>query len=72
MLLLSLKNISLHFGQKIIFDQVNINFNLGERIALIGQNGAGKSTLFKLIQDEVSPDSGEIQKSSDLKIGILH
>ncbi len=54
--LVSLKNISLHFGERAIFDQAQISISKGDRIGLIGLNGQGKSTLFKILMEQVSPD----------------
>ncbi len=55
-ILVSLKNISLHFGERAIFDKAEITVNRGDRIGLIGLNGQGKSTLFKILMEQVKPD----------------
>jgi len=62
MSILHLKNISLHYGTKYIFDQISLQIEHKQRIAIIGRNGTGKSTLLKVIQREVSPDSGTIEE----------
>lgn len=55
-ILISLKNINLAFGQKIIFNKAELTINKGDRIGLIGLNGQGKSTLFNIIMKKVIPD----------------
>ena len=60
MQLFSLKNVSLSFGTQIILDKVNLEINKGQRICLIGRNGTGKSSLLKIIENKVTPDSGEL------------
>ena len=71
MALLVLKDITLHFGPKIIFDRLNLVIEKGERISLVGRNGEGKTTLFKLLQGQILPESGEFQKTSGLKLCAL-
>lgn len=74
-ILLSLKNISLAFGQKIIFDSAELNVSKGDRIGLIGLNGQGKSTLFKIIMEQVTPDISTppfIYDRSNEKFKIFH
>lgn len=56
-ILLTLKNINLSFGQKVIFKDSELTIHEGDRIGLIGLNGQGKSTLFKIINEEVTPDT---------------
>lgn len=59
MSLLTLKNISLHYGTTALFDELQFQVDNHERIALVGRNGTGKSTLLKLIMGTVDADSGE-------------
>ena len=56
-ILANLQNISLSFGDKVLFDQTGFDIKEYEKIGLIGLNGKGKSTLFKIISDSVHPDS---------------
>lgn len=58
--MIQLKNISKKFGRLRVLNNININFEQGECIALIGPNGCGKTTLIKTILGMVLPDSGEI------------
>ena len=50
---------------------VSFQVNLSEKIGFVGRNGAGKTTVFRLITDEESPDSGDVIKTNNLKIGLL-
>ncbi len=69
--MVSLQNINLYFGSNHLLDSINFVISPGEKIALIGKNGAGKTTLFKIITNEISPDSGQIAIPGDFKIGYL-
>ncbi len=71
MALLSLRDISLSFGDPPLLDGINFNVEVGERIAIIGRNGAGKSTFLKLLQAQLEPDLGEIVRSQGLSIATL-
>ena len=71
MSILSLKSIQISFGGPAILNDLNLRIQPKERIGLLGRNGAGKSTLMKLIADEIYADSGEINKSAELKIARL-
>jgi ATP-binding cassette subfamily F protein 3 len=59
------------FGHRVLFDSVRFSINQGEHVGVIGPNGAGKTTLFKIIVGQEHFDSGEITKSSGLRIGYL-
>ena len=69
--MLHLNNITLHFGERPLFDQVSAIVNPGERIGLVGPNGAGKSTLLKIIAGEQQADSGTIKMSNEATVGYL-
>jgi len=58
--LLTLKDVSLAYGNLALLEKVNFNISSGERICLVGRNGTGKSTLFRVISDMVQPDEGEV------------
>ena len=66
MALISMQGISLSFIGYHLFDGINITFERGEKVGLVGRNGAGKSTLLQLIEGRVTPDSGKVslQKGS--------
>ncbi len=69
--MLQLDNITLHFGERPLFDTISATINPGERIGLVGPNGAGKSTLLKIIAGEQEPDNGNISMSSRATVGYL-
>ena len=68
---LTLKDLKKSFGDRVLFDHVDLEVVGGERIALLGDNGTGKSTLLKLILGEEAPDSGKIRIGPTVKIGYL-
>ncbi|WP_340104727.1 ABC-F family ATP-binding cassette domain-containing protein [Rhodohalobacter sp. 8-1] len=69
--MLQIDGITLHFGERALFDNVNTIVNSGERIGLVGPNGAGKSTLLKIIAGEQQADSGSISMSNEATVGYL-
>ena len=69
--MLQIDGITLHFGERALFDNINTIVNSGERIGLVGPNGAGKSTLLKIIAGEQQADSGSISMSNDATVGYL-
>ncbi|TSC90174.1 MAG: ABC transporter-like protein [Microgenomates group bacterium Gr01-1014_5] len=66
---LSVNHISKSYGDNKILDNVNFYLERGEKLALIGKNGAGKSTLVKILVGLESPDSGEVVRDVNLKLG---
>ena len=68
---LSIKNLEKSFGERKLFDHVDLEVEGGERIALLGDNGAGKSTLIKIIMGEEEPDGGKLRKGPTVKVGYL-
>ena len=68
---ISLKNISLSFGEEPVFEKLNLLIHPRDRIALVGRNGSGKSTLLKVLQGLVSQDEGERMLSKGLSIGYM-
>ncbi|MCU7959188.1 MAG: ATP-binding cassette domain-containing protein [gamma proteobacterium symbiont of Bathyaustriella thionipta] len=71
MTLLNLRDASLAYGAEALLDKASLTINEGDRIALIGRNGCGKSTLLSAIGDEISLDSGSIDRRTDLRIAKL-
>lgn len=71
MALLTLRNITVSFGGPVLFDQINLAIESGDKICLVGRNGTGKSTLLKLLNGQIIADSGEINRSPDLNIAML-
>ncbi|GAE32886.1 ribosomal protection-like ABC-F family protein [Halalkalibacter hemicellulosilyticus] len=66
-----LKDVSKCFGDKLLFEGVNMHISYQDRVAIIGENGTGKSTLLKLILQQLYPDKGEVRIGSNVKIGYL-
>ena len=66
-----MEGLSKSFGEKKLFEEVDLLMEGGERIALIGDNGAGKSTFIKLLMGEETPDAGFLRKGPTVKIAYL-
>ena len=58
--MLSVSNLSVQFGKRILFDEVNTVFTQGNCYGIIGANGAGKSTFLKILAGEFDPTSGRV------------
>ena len=69
--ILELRNINKKFGDKIILDNFNYQFQRGEKVGIIGKNGVGKSTLLNIIQGLETYDSGEIEVGETIKFGYF-
>jgi ATP-binding cassette subfamily F protein 3 len=67
----ALQNVEKSFGQRVLFDQLNLNVERGERVGLIGANGSGKTTLFKLMVGEVTAEAGVVAIAEGVKVGYL-
>ena len=68
---ISLKNISLAFGEEPLFDKMNLIIHPRDRVALVGRNGSGKSTLLKVLKGLIAQDGGERMLSKGLSIGYM-
>jgi ATPase subunit of ABC transporter with duplicated ATPase domains len=66
---LSLNNITMRFGERVLFEDVTCTFQPGRRYAITGPNGAGKSTLMKILCDEMEPSQGSVTRPK--KLGVL-
>ena len=64
--MLFLENVSLFVGNKLLFDEVNLNINPGDRIGVVGRNGTGKSHLMQLLARTIGPDSGTVRQSHNV------
>ena len=69
--MITTSNISLRFGGKKLFDDVNVKFTPGNCYGLIGANGAGKTTFLKILAKEIEPNTGEVSIPPDLRISVL-
>ena len=67
--MLSVNNVSMRYGARILFEDVTTTFQAGRRYAVTGPNGAGKSTLMKIITGEIEPSKGSITRPK--KMGVL-
>jgi len=67
--MLSINNISMRFGPRVLFEDVTTTFMAGRRYAITGPNGAGKSTLMKILTGELEPTKGSVTRPK--KLGIL-
>ena len=69
--LINLDKVCLAFGHHQLLDRSDLQFDLGERIALIGRNGGGKSSLLRIIANEIKPDDGTVWRAPALKIAYV-
>jgi ATPase subunit of ABC transporter with duplicated ATPase domains len=69
--MISASNISLAYGKRTIFKNVNIKFTPGNCYGLIGANGSGKSTFLKILAGDSSPDKGEVSIGKGLRLAVL-
>lgn len=69
--MLTVNNISLQFGKRILFEDVNLKFHGESCYGLIGANGAGKSTFLKILSGEISPTSGNISLEPGKRMAVL-
>lgn len=71
MILLQVNQLTKYYGADLILQNIKLEIQTRDRIALVGRNGSGKSTLLKIIAGEINYDSGEIIKPKDVTIGFL-
>lgn len=69
--LLTLTGLAKSFGDNTLFSELDFQLHKGEKVCLLGANGAGKTTIFRLIMQEVAPDSGTVTPGAGLKIGYF-
>ncbi len=69
--MLSVSNLSVQFGKRVLFDEVNTKFVAGNCYGIIGANGAGKSTLLKIISGKQEPTSGHVHLQSGKRMSVL-
>src|SRR5260370_29965138 len=67
--MISVSNVSMRYGAKVLFDEVSTGFIPGKRYGLTGPNGAGKSTFMKLLTGELDPQKGTVVRPR--KLGVL-
>src|ERR671921_1173758 len=69
--MISVRNISLSYGKRVLFDEVNLNFTKGNCYGVIGANGAGKSTFLKILSGEIEPNKGRIDITPGERMAVL-
>ena len=69
--MLSISNLSVQFGKRVLFDEVNTKFTLGNCYGIIGANGSGKSTLLKIISGVIDPTSGQVNLDHGKRMSVL-
>ena len=69
--MIDIKNLSLSFGEHVIFRGLNLQIPSTARLGIVGSNGAGKTTLLRVIMGELEPDSGVVERSRGLTVGCL-
>ena len=69
--MISARNITLAYGKRVLFDEVNINFVKGNCYGVIGANGAGKSTFLKILSGEIEPNKGAVEITPGERMSFL-
>ncbi len=69
--MITLRDVSLSYGDKALFQEIRATFGARDRIGLVGVNGSGKSTLVRLLLGEVEPDEGQVERSPYVSLGYL-
>ncbi|CAM1354955.1 ABC-F family ATP-binding cassette domain-containing protein [Tenacibaculum halocynthiae] len=69
--MLSVSNLSVQFGKRILFDEVNTKFTQGNCYGIIGANGAGKSTFLKILSGDLDPTSGQVHLEAGKRMSVL-
>ncbi|MEI8136762.1 MAG: ATP-binding cassette domain-containing protein [Bacteroidota bacterium] len=69
--MISTSNISLQYGKRVLFDEVNVNFTPGNCYGIIGANGAGKTTFMKILSGEIDPTKGRVNILPGMRMSTL-
>lgn len=69
--MLTVSNVSLRFGKRVLFDEVNLKFTRGNCYGIIGANGAGKSTFLKILSGEIEPNTGSVDMEPGKRMTVL-
>lgn len=70
--MIGVNNVTLAYGKRVLFDEVNVNFTKGNCYGIIGANGAGKSTFLKIISGEIEPNKGTVDISAGDRMSVLN
>src|SRR5205085_1448704 len=69
--MIGVKNVTLSFGKRILFDEVSLNFIKGNCYGVIGANGAGKSTFLKILAGDIEPNKGTVEITPGERMAVL-
>lgn len=69
--MITVSNISLQYGKRVLFDEVNVKFTPGNCYGLIGANGAGKSTFMKILSGDIDPTKGQVNILPGMRMSVL-
>jgi ATPase subunit of ABC transporter with duplicated ATPase domains len=69
--MISVRNVTLAYGKRVLFDEVNLNFIKGNCYGVIGANGAGKSTFLKILSGEIEPNKGTVEITPGERMAVL-
>ncbi len=69
--MITLKNISVSFGKKIVIDNLSFNFENGKKYAIMGESGSGKTTIFNVISGLLKPQNGDVLKDENCKVAYV-
>jgi ATPase subunit of ABC transporter with duplicated ATPase domains len=69
--MITVSNLSLRYGKRVLFEEVNLKFTPGNCYGIIGANGAGKSTLLKIISNEIEPTTGNVSIDKGARMAVL-
>lgn len=70
--MIRVNNVTLSFGKRVLFDEVNLTFNKGNCYGVIGANGAGKSTFLKILSGEIDPSKGNVEITPGERMAVLN
>jgi ATPase subunit of ABC transporter with duplicated ATPase domains len=70
--MISVKNVTLAYGKRVLFDEVNLNFVKGNCYGVIGANGAGKSTFIKILSGDIEPNKGTVEITPGERLAVLN
>lgn len=69
--MVEVNNLTMRYGSRVLFENINLKFDVGKRYGLIGANGTGKTTFMKILSKQIQPTSGNISVQNGLRVGTL-
>src|SRR5882724_11717895 len=69
--MIGVRNVTLAYGKRVLFDEVNLSFAKGNCYGIIGANGAGKSTFLKILSGEIEPNKGTVEITPGERMAVL-